>query len=1012
MGCGNSSGPGATTQQVTQTTSPPPQVLAAYQNLLNRGTAVANTPLQQWQGPTIAGFNPTQQAAFNEISGAQGSALPYINSAAQYAAQGAAPVFPNVMQFNAGNLAQFQNPYTQQVTQATQNLFDEQNAEQFNQARGAAASAGAFGGDREAVLEAQMAQQQQLAEAPALAQIQQQGFNTAAGLLGQQQQLQLQGMEGDAWRQANAAYQMGGLGNEAQNSLLSGAAAQLQAGTMGQQLQQEQLNVPIEQFYQQQAYPFQTTQFLAGLTEGIAPGEGGTATTTSPGPNAIGQGIGLGALGIGALGSTGAFPSGGQSGWLFKRGGLVPRRASGGLALDADLVPDLSVSYVPLESPGSAIARALGLPTPPAPANAQSPVQSATQGLQALSALKGLMPQSAGGLSPTQFTAAQDQASSNILGDTSFANQSAFGPFADSAAFSPAASDLAASGLSSDALSGLSSDALANIAGGAAGLRRGGLVPHRATGGGLVPHMAAGGDPITTTLDMIPGFDPSSATLGETPDQHNRVTGYVGQGIGDVIGGYFGGPYGAMAGGMAGKKVGDLFGNMIAGRDAYNGKSGDFWDNFNPFSKYGAASIGQSLNMGLLPQTMMGGLTGGGGGGVPGLGGGLPLGLRRGGLVPHRDAGGLVPPSFAGASPQVQQLYQHYAQMPLEQLQRLAVMSPPSSPQGQMIARALQAKRMAPASTGAYPSAQGLGMPAGAAMAPNQEPAQSGYADGGLVPHRANGGPSDPVTITGGLVPQLSYKPGPTGMVGPTWAPGQPYLGSPAGSPATSTASTAPVSVTQLPSSVLSPSPPPAVPMLPLPLVMGATPLRRGGLVPHFAGDDGETQAVPDLDNVVVDPANAPNDLSDFAPSRGQAPFGQLGIDPWLALMSAGAGMMASRSPTLLGGLGEGALAGIGNLGAQHKEAALERYRQADLDARNRRIAIGDKRANAPHLDPIAHASGLADGGFAPSIGTADAAPRVANGDTVSIVYSNGNALDTGLANPMARSVACSPIVR
>src|SRR6185437_3061411 len=105
---------------------------------------------QQWQGPTIAGFNPTQQAAFSEINQAQGSALPYVNAAQGYLSAGAAPAFPSVMQWNPGNLAQFENPYTAQVTQATQNLLNEQNAEQFNQARGQAASAGAFGGDREA----------------------------------------------------------------------------------------------------------------------------------------------------------------------------------------------------------------------------------------------------------------------------------------------------------------------------------------------------------------------------------------------------------------------------------------------------------------------------------------------------------------------------------------------------------------------------------------------------------------------------------------------------------------------------------------------------------------------------------------------------------------------------------------------------------------------------------------------------------------------------------------------
>ncbi|HWI26495.1 MAG TPA: hypothetical protein VN668_05955 [Stellaceae bacterium] len=312
MGCGSGGGQSST---VTQTTSPPPQVLAAYQNLLNLGNTVASQPLQQWQGPTIAGFNPTQQAAFSEINQAQGSALPYVNAAQGYLSAGAAPAFPSVMQWNPGNLAQFENPYTAQVTQATQNLLNEQNAEQFNQARGQAASAGAFGGDREAVLESQMAQQQALAEAPTLAGIQSQGFNTAAGLLGQQQNLQLQGMEGDAWRAANAAAMEAGLGNQAQGSLLSGASTELQAGALGQQLQQEEMNVPIGQFLQQQSYPFQTTNFLAGLTEGVGGAMGGNSSTTTPGPSMLGQIGGLGLAGLGAYGQ------GVQNGWWGGLGG-------------------------------------------------------------------------------------------------------------------------------------------------------------------------------------------------------------------------------------------------------------------------------------------------------------------------------------------------------------------------------------------------------------------------------------------------------------------------------------------------------------------------------------------------------------------------------------------------------------------------------------------------------------------------------------------------------------------
>lgn len=314
MGCG-SSGPGSTTNTQQTTTTPPASVLNAYQGLINQGTQVAQQPLQQYQGPVIAGFNPTQQTAFSEVNQAQGAALPYLNAAQTYLGAGATPVQNSVQQFNPQTLSQYENPYAQQVTQATEAQLNNQNAQQFNQANAAAASAGAFGGDRQAVLEAQMAGQQQLAEAPTIANIQSQGYTGAEQELNTQQNLQLQGASASDWLAQNAAGLETGLGTTAQNSLLSGANAELGAGTAEQSLQQQELNVPLAEFQQQQAFPYQVTNYLAGIVEGAGPGEGGTATTTTPGANWIGQLGGLALTGAGALENSGLFGNGSTAGF-------------------------------------------------------------------------------------------------------------------------------------------------------------------------------------------------------------------------------------------------------------------------------------------------------------------------------------------------------------------------------------------------------------------------------------------------------------------------------------------------------------------------------------------------------------------------------------------------------------------------------------------------------------------------------------------------------------------------
>ena len=237
--CKGSSGGG--TQQVTSQSGPPQSVLNNYNDVVARAKTAADQPLQQYTGPMVAGFTPAQTQAFDTVNKAQGTAQPYINAAAGFAAAGTTPVTPTA--FSPGAVAQYESPYTNDVVNATRANIDEGNAVQ--------------------------------------------------------QQVGVGAQEAQNWLAENAASQMGALGNEAQNSALSGASAQLQTGALQQQQAQSQINIPYEQFLQRQAYPFQTTNYLANIVEGIGGNSGGTATTTSPAPSTAGQiaGLGLGVLG-------------------------------------------------------------------------------------------------------------------------------------------------------------------------------------------------------------------------------------------------------------------------------------------------------------------------------------------------------------------------------------------------------------------------------------------------------------------------------------------------------------------------------------------------------------------------------------------------------------------------------------------------------------------------------------------------------------------------------------------
>lgn len=348
------------TNTVTQQSGPPQQVLQNYQNVFNQAQSVAQQPPPVYNGSLVAGFTPMQTAGFNNVNTAVNAGQPFLNAASQDATNATSLMSPQ----NFGStVAAYQSPYTQQVVNATQGLFNEQNAEQQAQIGGNAISAGAFGGDRQAVAQAETARQQQLAQAPVLAGLENTGFQNATNTA-----------QGNAWLNSQGAFSLGNLGQEAQSLGLQGASAQMTAGGLQQQQGQQELNVPYQQWLAAQAYPYQMTNFLGGIAEGTGSLSGGTGSTTSPAPSTLSQGLGLGLAGAGILGQTGAFGSNGYLSGMFgggasggfgslpvgsifpsggNRGGRITGLAAGGGAFPGDppefgfSVPDASINLIP-----------------------------------------------------------------------------------------------------------------------------------------------------------------------------------------------------------------------------------------------------------------------------------------------------------------------------------------------------------------------------------------------------------------------------------------------------------------------------------------------------------------------------------------------------------------------------------------------------------------------------------------------------------------------------------------
>ena len=284
--------------QTTTVNSPPPQVLAQYQKVVDQANQVAQTPYQSYGGQLVAGVNGQQNAGISGVNQYANSAQPYYSGAAGLTLAGAGPA--NAQQFSGQGVGQYMSPYQQQVIDATMAQINNQNAQQQTALQGNAISAGAFGGDRAGIAQAQLGGQQAIAANSTLANLNNQNYSQALGEFNNQQTTQLGAQQANLARLSGAGAQLGSLGTAAQTAGLQGAGAQLQAGGLQQQTSQAQDTAAYNQFLQQQAYPFQTTQWLANISEGIGSNSGGTSTTSSPAPSSAG-GIAGGLLSLGSM---------------------------------------------------------------------------------------------------------------------------------------------------------------------------------------------------------------------------------------------------------------------------------------------------------------------------------------------------------------------------------------------------------------------------------------------------------------------------------------------------------------------------------------------------------------------------------------------------------------------------------------------------------------------------------------------------------------------------------------
>lgn len=324
---GGGSAPAQPTNTTSTQTSIPEYAKPYVEKMLGQTEALSGTPYQTYDRERIAGFNPMQQQAFQGAGGMQPSQLGGLGGQlAGAATMGALGTNYDPTQFQGGQFGQqdaqqYMSPYMQSVVDIQQREAQRQGDIAGTQRAGQATQSGAFGGGRQAIMEAEAARNLATQKGDIQAQGLQSAYQQAQAQFNADQARRLQAAQlGEQSKQYGA-----GLGLQGLSTALQGAG---QMGTLGgqqfaqgmdinklqssygtQQQQQEQgiMSQQYQDFLNQQNYPYKQLGFMSDMLRGLPLSQSSQQMYQQP-PSALSQvaGLGTAAYGISRMADGGA----------------------------------------------------------------------------------------------------------------------------------------------------------------------------------------------------------------------------------------------------------------------------------------------------------------------------------------------------------------------------------------------------------------------------------------------------------------------------------------------------------------------------------------------------------------------------------------------------------------------------------------------------------------------------------------------------------------------------------
>jgi hypothetical protein len=346
---GGGGGQPAPSSQTVSNTSIPEYARPYVESMLGKSEALTDinqNPYQNYGGQRIAGFNTTQQNAFQEaINRQSASQLAPATNLATSAGLGSLGISGQMAGVGQQYANQATNPFAQQaymspyIQNALQPQLEEmqrQYAITGQQEQGKATAAGAFGGTRQALMQAENQRNKNMAMNQAIGSGYQDAFKAAQQAQQFGANLGLQGYQGalsGLGQAGQAASTLGQLGQTqfAQESALN--AERQKVGAIQQAQAQQGLDLSYQDFLKQRNYPYQQLAFQSDMLRGLPLSQAAQSIYTAP-PSMGSQLGGLGMSALGIYGMSGGFKAnGGMVGKGYAKGGQVGYATGGDIKM-------------------------------------------------------------------------------------------------------------------------------------------------------------------------------------------------------------------------------------------------------------------------------------------------------------------------------------------------------------------------------------------------------------------------------------------------------------------------------------------------------------------------------------------------------------------------------------------------------------------------------------------------------------------------------------------------------